>query len=740
MAVRRMIALARSFVTNSLTDMESGSLLKYLSWFTNRPFLRLLLLFSVSIIALMALVFPVPIRPSAFPVEIGTVSTQDIQAPRTLSYESPIRTEDARSQAENSVAVIYLPADPLITRQQIESLRMGLNYISTVRSDTFATTEQQLMDLAEMDKLQLSRESAEMILLLSDSQWDSVQLESLGVLEQVMRNTIREDNLRDARRNIPTLISFALPQDQASLALEIVTQFVVPNSLRSEDQTNVAREEARRSVSPVMRTFVAGETIVQRGQVVTPLIYEALLQYDLIQPPSDTRSIVAASTLVFLAAAFVLLYFTRRDLAPINDFRSLSLMALTLLIFLFAARLIIPNRAVLPYLFPLPAFGLTIASLFTAEIGLIFSLVLSILAAYGLPNSLDLTLFYILSSLCGILVLGRARRMANFIWAGIAIGAAGTAVITAYRLPETTTDLFGIATLALAAIFNGLASASLALLLQFLFSQILGLTTSLQLLDISRPDHPLLQFIMRNAPGTYQHSLQVANLAEQAAEAIGADALLVRVGALYHDAGKATNPSFFIENQIPGQVNPHDELDPFSSAQIIINHVSDGVKFARKHRLPPRIHDFVREHHGTLMTQYQYAKAIEAADGDAAQVDIETFRYPGPSPQSRETALMMLADGCEARARAELPRDEEALRTVVKKVIDFCQHQGQLDNTALTLRDLNRVAESFVNTLRNTHHPRIKYPELKTQPRPAIHTEEATENTTAQEASTQTIP
>jgi cyclic-di-AMP phosphodiesterase PgpH len=236
-------------------------------------------------------------------------------------------------------------------------------------------------------------------------------------------------------------------------------------------------------------------------------------------------------------------------------------MALTLLIFLFAARLTIPNRTILPYVFPLPAFGLTIASLFTAEIGLIFSLVLSILAAYGLPNSLDLTLFYILSSLCGILVLGRARRIANFIWAGIAIGVAGTAVVTAYRLPETTTDLFGIATLALAAVFNGFASASLALLLQFLFSQILGLTTSLQLLDISRPDHPLLQFIMRNAPGTYQHSLQVANLAEQAAEAIGADALLVRVGALYHDAGKATNPSFFIENQIPGQGNPHDELD-----------------------------------------------------------------------------------------------------------------------------------------------------------------------------------
>jgi hypothetical protein len=718
--------------------METNSSLRRLALFDKRHIMRLVLLLAVSVIAFMALVFPDPLRPSTFPLEVGAVANQDIQSPRTLSYESTIRTEEARIQAENSVAVIYLPTDPIITRQQIESLRMALNFITTVRFDAFASPEQKLTDLSVMDNLHLSQESAELVLQLSETQWDSVQLEALGVLEQVMRNTIREDNIRDTRRNIPTLISFALPQEQASLVLEIATQFVVPNSLRSEEQTRSAREEARRAVAPVMRTFVAGETIVQRGQVVTPLIYEALVQYDLIQPANDTRSILASGVLVFLAAAFVLLYFSRRDLEPIHDLRSISLIGLTLLIFLFAARLTIPNRTVLPYIFPLPAFGLTIASLFSAEIGLIFSLVLSILAGYGLPNSLDLTLFYILSSLCGILVLGKARRIANFIWAGIAIGVSGTAVITAYLLPEASTDWFGLATLTLASLFNGLASASLALLLQFLFSQMLGLTTSLQLLDISRPDHPLLQFIMRNAPGTYQHSLQVANLAEQAAEAIGADALLVRVGALYHDAGKANNPSFFIENQIPGQVNPHDELDAFSSAQIIINHVPEGEKFARKHRLPPRIRDFMREHHGTLMTQYQYAKAIEAAGGDTDQVDIETYRYPGPAPRSRETALLMLADGCEARARAELPRDEETLRTVVKKVIDFCQQQGQLDETALTLRDLNRAAESFVNTLRNTHHPRIRYPELKTQPRPLAQSEEAVEATSSKSSSTST--
>jgi hypothetical protein len=217
---------------------------------------------------------------------------------------------------------------------------------------------------------------------------------------------------------------------------------------------------------------------------------------------------------------------------------------------------------------------------------------------------------------------------------------------------------------------------------------------------------------LQNAPGSYQHSLQVAIMAEQAAEKIGADALLVRVGAIYHDAGKALNPSFFIENQVPGKLNPHDDLDPAESAQTIIRHVTDSVLLAKKFHLPSRMIDFMREHHGTLITRYQYAKALEAADNDPGKIDLRLFRYPGPRPQSRETALLMLADGAQARARAELPQDEEHIRSLVRKNIEFCQHEGQLDDTRLTLRDLNTISESFINTLKNTYHPRIRYPEI----------------------------
>ena len=688
-------------------------------WRINRSFVKITILVITTALTLSALVLPIASRPSFFPLQVGDVAPQDIQAPTALSFPSEVLTEQKRKEAEDRVGSVYLAADPATARRQIELLRAALNFISTIRSDSYASPEQKLADLSALESIQLSLEEGERILALTDTRWQLVQQEALSVIERVMRSTIREGQFNEAQRSIPTLISFALPQDLASIVTNLVTPFVVPNSLFSADLTAAARKEARDKVEPVTLNYVNGETIVRRGQIITPGSWEALTRFGLIAKPDNYKDSIAATALVLALSVFMGLYARRRNLPVLNGLRSLALIAVTFLIFLYAARLVIPNRTILPYIYPLPAFGLTIACLFNIELSLILSLVLSILAAFGLPNSLDLTMFYTISALFGILILGKAQRIGNFVWAGAGIGAAGATILMAYRLNDPNTDLVGLTTLAGAAFFNGMASASLTLILQFMFAQILGLATALKLLEISRPDHPLQQFILQNAPGSYQHSLQVAIMAEQAAEKIGADALLVRVGAIYHDAGKALNPSFFIENQIPGKLNPHDDLDPSDSAQTIIRHVPDSVQLAKKHRLPSRMVDFMREHHGTLITRYQYAKALEAADNNPEKIDLSLFRYPGPRPQSRETALLMLADGAQARARAELPQDEEDIRTLVRKVIEFCQHEGQLDDTRLTLRDLNIITESFINTLKNTYHPRIRYPEINPAPQPA---------------------
>ncbi|HJW84936.1 MAG TPA: HDIG domain-containing protein, partial [Anaerolineae bacterium] len=234
-----------------------------------------------------------------------------------------------------------------------------------------------------------------------------------------------------------------------------------------------------------------------------------------------------------------------------------------------------------------------------------------------------------------------------------------------------------------------------------------------QLLELARPTHPLLNELMRKSPGTYHHTLMVANLAEQAAVRIGANALLTRVGAFYHDVGKVARPYMFVENQIGGS-NVHDQLDPQTSAEIIVSHIRDGLELARKYRLPPRVRAFVPEHHGTMRAGFLYQKALERAGGDASKLDESSFRYPGPKPQSKETALLMLADGVEAAVRATQPGSPEQVAEIVKKVIDDRVAQGQLEECPLTLNDLRLARESFVAMLQGVFHPRLQYPEPKT--------------------------
>ncbi|NMB56059.1 MAG: HDIG domain-containing protein [Leptolinea sp.] len=688
--------------------------------YQNKRVSRVLLLILSALLSYLALTYPLALRPSYLPITVGNVAPQDIQAPVSMTYESAVQTEAAKKEAERSISPIYLPADPAIARQKLDDLRTTIQYITSVRADQFSNLDQKNIDLQLLKNVKFNSEEISSILSLSDERWESIQQESLRVLEEVMRSTIRTDQVFDARQSIPSRISLSFSPGSNTIITRLVEQHIAANSQFSEDRTRAAIDQARNAVQPVSRSLLSGEIIVRRGQIVTPLILETLEKFDLVRPRSGYTNFIAPAGIILIIASFIAVYFYRRPSPSLNNWRSLLLISTLFLIFLFLARFIIPNRTVFPYLFPIAGFGLTIACLFNVEVGMVLSLALSILASFGLSSSLDLTLYYALTSMIGILVLGKGMRVSSFFSAAAVIGCTGSIIIIAYRLSPGSIDLVGLATLLGSAFVNGLASASLALLFQVFLSQLLGTTTALQLLDLSRPDHPVMQFMLRNAPGSYQHSLQVANLAEQAAEAIGADVLLTRVGAIYHDIGKAANPQFFIENQVSGKSNPHDDISAEESSGIIIRHITDGILIARKHHLPPRIIDFIQEHHGTLLTRYQYARAIQESAGQIEQVNIEKFRYPGPSPRSKETALLMLADGCEARARAELPRSEVEIRSLVKKVFDYLQQEGQLDHTNLTLRDLYLAAESFTKTLRNSYHPRIIYPEIKTSNTPTV--------------------
>ncbi len=701
-------------------------------FFSRRTFLPTLVLACVSILAYIAIVQPWSLRQISLPLSLGDVAPQDLRAPRNIQYASDVLTEAARAEAERAVAPVYIPPDTAIARTQSEVLNSILVSISAIRTNQDATLEQKKTELIAIQGLTLQPGSQDVLLILTDTRWELVQTEAFTVLEQAMQNPVRTEDLDSVRQNLPSLVSLTLTEKEAALVVEIVAPLVVANSFYSPELTDAARQTAREAVEPATQSFVAGQTVVTRGQVISAADLEALTALGLVQPKNPAFNYLGAAALVALSAIFTALYIFRLKPEVISDLRGLILLALLFAIFLVGARVSNPNRTIVPYLFPVPAFALLVSALFGMERGLVFGLLMSLLAAYGMPDALGLLPYYTLSSLCGVLALGEARRVGQFLFAASAIAVAGAAMVAAYRLPFTNMDWVGLATLMGAAVFAGIVSTSIALPMQYLLAQFLGLTTALQLLEISRPDSPLLNYFLQRAPGTYQHSLQVANLAEQAAERIHADTLLIRVGALFHDVGKSTNPLFFVENQPPSQIDSHDDLAPEISAEAIIRHVPDGVGLARKYRLPRRLYDFIVEHHGTLVTRYQYNRAVQAAQGDASKVDQSQFRYPGPSPRSKETAILMFADGVEAQARAERPHNDDEVRTLVRNVIERCQKDGQLDHTPLSQRDLASITESFIATLRVTYHPRLEYPqeqlasqpsaevEVPTTPRPAV--------------------
>ena len=677
-------------------------------------FLKIFVLIIAGVGTLVALLSPLTSRQLVFQIQPGSVAGQDYQAPRSITYTSKILTDQKIESIKSTISPYYLPVDPAITRHQIDRLRKALDYISLVRNDIYSDNSQKIDDLSKVEDAPISRDLATKLISLDESTWQDIQRESISVLEQVMKASIRETQISENQARIPSLISYTINEENSLIIKSLTSPFVVANSLFSESATNKEIDEAIKNVQPVQKSYAIGEIIVRRGQIIDPVAYEALTQLGLITPKDQGKELASASLFVAVITSLTGIYFFKRKNID-ESLRKVIILSITFLIFLFAAKFLIPNRTILPYIFPLAGFTFAISALFDFEISAILSLVLAAAIAFGTQSFQSLILFYIIPAYFGALILGNGRRVSIFFLAGTVTGIVGAGVILSLRLFEGTTDLIGLITLVLASIFNGMASASLGLLLHFIIAQILGITTAIQLLDIARPDHPLLQIILTNSPGSYQHSLQVSNLAEQAAKSIGADQLLTRVGAIYHDAGKSANPSFFIENQVAENLDSHDDLNPYLSAATVIQHISDGVDLAKKYRLPSRIIDFIREHHGTLTTRYFYVKAVEENNNSVDDVDEQLFRYPGPKPQSKETAILMLADGVEARARAEKPQSREELMKIAQNVVDFCQKEGQLEDTELTMRDLNKIILSFTDTLINTYHPRIKYPELKPQ-------------------------
>jgi len=640
-------------------------------------------------------------------VVVGEPSPRDIKAPRQVTYISQVKTQAARAAAAAKVQDVYTGPDLGIARQKIETLRKVTDYITAIRYDQYASSQKKIELITSIPAPKVSAEIAEKIVALDDEAWQSVITESLRVLDLTMREEIRPNQVAEAKRRALRLTTPTLPDDQRAIVLAFVQGLISPNSFFDAEETLARREEARKAVQPVHWTIREGESILREGEIVTDMAMEKLRVLGLLERGIKWQDAVGISLLLLIVVVSLSLYVVRGAPDLLFRPRRETLLVLTLIALGVAARAFIPEHTLMPYLFPTAAAAMLIAVLMDVQLALIVAVISALLVALNADRSLEVGIYSLLGSLVGALTIWRMDQLGAFIRAAVYVGLTNAATILAFRLPNQRYDLVGLVQLMGGGMINGIIASSLTFVTFSLIGRIFDITTSLQLLELARPTHPLFKRLLTEAPGTYHHSIIVSNMAERAAEAIGADALLARVGSYYHDIGKIVRPYFFAENQSDG-VNPHDKLDPKTSAEIIISHTTEGLELARKYKLPGRVGAFIPEHHGTTLVTYFYRQASRQSDSE--DVREEDFRYPGPKPQSRETAIVMLADGIEAWVRANRPGSQEEIERVIRQVINDRLISGQLDECDLTLKDLDRIREAFASVLKGIFHPRIQYP------------------------------
>jgi putative nucleotidyltransferase with HDIG domain len=684
------------------------------SRFTRRDLARSLIA-GIALVGILSAILALDVRPSGPQLVVGDVAPSDVRSPRDAEYPSAIRTDEARAAARAKVGPVYdytFQRGNLVAEQQANELRRLLAPVDSIMAD--ATLDPSARDAALRAALpDLAGEAADTLVGLDASGWAVLRAELLRVLDAVERPELRDTVVAEARAGLAARFDPALSMAQRDLAAQILSPLVTPNSSYDATATEAERVRVEQAVPAQMVQVKQGETIVDAGHTIDALDLEKMRALGLLVPEPDVAlTRIAGWVLLSLLLVGLTLAWLWR-FRPQYWHRTNALLLLGLILLACGVGIeATGGRSLLPYVVPIPAAALLLAILLDAGTATVVAAVAAILI--GVVNgSLDLAAFVLVASLAGAIAVRRGDRLSYFLWAALAMAVAGNAVVLVFALLGTrdvvgTLQLLGAGTLAAG------VSAVTAVGLFAMLGNLFGITTVFQLLELASPTQPLLRRLLTESPGTYHHSLMVGNLGERAAEAVGADPLLTRVAAYYHDVGKLRDPLAFIENQAGGE-NVHDELEPEASADILKQHVPDGIDLAYEHHLPKALIAFIPQHHGTSLISFFYARAKELAAqaGHPDDVDQARFRHVGPKPQSREAAILMLADGVEASVRSLARRDEASIRAMVSTIIRERLEDGQFQESDLTLRDLDRIREAFVEQLLGMYHQRIEYPQNK---------------------------
>ena len=551
-----------------------------------------------------------------------------------------------------------------------------------------------------------------------EEEWDQSKKADIKTVDEIREEVKKGGYLPE---------SLEIDKREDRIAALVAASIIKPNFSYDESATLKKRRDILENIK-VEINIKRGETIVRGGSLYTErdkTIIERIRE----QKEKQSLPLEMMGSFLIICTIYLVVYFfgkrhVRRFAPNKTDVVFMGVLMLVMLLLLrfgiYIIRIVsehatsnIPN-SVLIYAIPLAAGTMLVRFIVNAESASLFAVVLAAFTGIVMERNIYFPSFTLASSFAAAVAVSRADRRGAVVQAGVVIGAINIVVLLSIHFVNVSSvdepsGIINMIWYVVSAILNGVGCFMFVLIAAPIAESVFGYTTDIKLLELANMNNPLLRELLIRAPGTFNHSHLVGLLAEAATEAIGANALLARVGALYHDIGKTTKPEYFIENLIDGQ-NPHESLSPYMSALIVASHVKEGIELARENKLPEVIVSMIPEHHGTKQIGFFYKKARESSDPALQKIDEKDFRYPGPKPRTREAGVLMLADSAEAAIRSLSDKNPTRIRQVVENVINKTFAEGELSNCELTLKDLSDIADAFVKVFTGIYHQRVSYP------------------------------
>lgn len=676
--------------------------------FENHSLIFKLIVFLLSVISIVYL-FP---RGGQFKYQFqkGSVwNYDDFYAPFDFAIlKSDIEVENEKSNIAKNKTFFYQKIDSISENVKIKVYEKS----TLLQKDTTQPSKGLTIALKTIDAIYE-------IGVIDNTAVKNVEINDNGVI-QILEGNTTKPVYSNQFFTIDTVKSYIInaflgfpDSNEKQVWVNFLQQSVQPNLVLNKKFTENYYQNQLNNVFPLKGFVEKGSLIITKNQIIEQNEFEKLTsinrEYD-VQTWSGKNYfwlIVSYIIIVSITLLMLILFINQYRKGVGENISKLTFLFVNIFLMVLATRIMLQYNANYLYLIPYTLLPLLIKAFLDPRLGLFTHVLTVLLLGFIVPNGFEFIFIQIIAGIVTILTVSELNKRANIFLSVAKI--TSVYIITYFAITVThegnaaNVDKFNIYLF----IINGLLTASLIIPLIFLYEKLFGLISDETLREFSDTNHKLLKELNEKAPGTFQHSMQVANLAEDACKEIGANALLARTGALYHDIGKLNNPLYFVENQSTG-ANPHAELDPEESARIIIDHVVLGIEIAKKHNLPDKLIDFIRTHHGTNLVYYFYKKEEEY---NADATDINKFRYPGPLPFSKETAVVMICDACEAASKSLKEPTAKTLDTFVDKIVKNQMENAQFQNADITFREIERVKKVVKKKLKNIHHLRIEYPE-----------------------------